>query len=187
MPTRLANISFLVTSLLGAAFLFGGGAQPQARRPDLQQSDSAAQAATRPDTDPRIETHPPHKHSYHAEPPTDPLPPTLDPKQFADKKAFVAYSLAAQVKKLLYQEPCYCTCDKQEGHKSLLDCYMFRHGAACLICQKEVIITYEKSKLGKSAAEIRRDMEQGDAWQFDLDKHVDEHYQELVEPAPKRN
>jgi len=187
MLARLTNISLLVTSLLGTAFLLGVGAQPQARRLDLQQSDSATQAATKPDTDPGTESHPAHKHSYHAEPPTGFLPPTLDPKQFADKKAFVAYSLAAQVKELLYQEPCYCTCDKQEGHKSLLDCYMFRHGAACLICQKEVIITYEKSKLGKSAAEIRRALEQGDAWQFDLDKHVDEHYQELMGSAPKRN
>jgi uncharacterized protein with PCYCGC motif len=184
---RLASISFLLTSLFGTAFLLSVVARPQERRPESKVSTGRAQVATRPDANPGKEANPAPKHSYHGEPPTGPLPATLDAKQFASKEAFVAYSLAGQVKELLYQEPCYCTCDKQEGHKSLLDCYVFRHGAGCLICQKEVIITYEKSKLGWTAVEIRRAIEQGDVWQFDLDKRVEEHYEELLEHAPKKN
>src|ERR1700677_5240075 len=43
-------------------------------------------------------------HSYHPEPPTGPLPATLNPSHFADNKVvFVTYSLAAQIREVLYQ------------------------------------------------------------------------------------
>src|ERR1700731_1468364 len=66
----------------------------------------------------------PRDSPYHRHPPTGPLPVTIDPAKFEDnRRAYVAYSIAAQIKELLYQEPCFCHCRKFEGHKSLLDCY----------------------------------------------------------------
>jgi hypothetical protein len=179
------TIFLLVIPLIGIAFL-GAAAKSEAPGSESRtfrlavHTDGTAAGSTK-------NTQGPPKHSYHTDPPAGPLPLTLDPKHFTDKKAFVAYSLAAKLERLLYQEPCYCTCDINQGHKSLLDCYILTHGAACPICQKEVIITYEYSKRGKTAAEIRRAMEQGEAWKFDLDKYVEERYQTLIDVVPKRH
>jgi len=126
------------------------------------------------------------RHAYHTEPPKGPLPSTLDPAQFANKKtAFVVYCLAGRVKEFLYQMPCYCPCDKQGGHTSLLDCYTSKHGTACKICQKEVIVAYEQSKDGKTASEIRQAMELGDVFKFDIRKYVEEHYSEFAQTTPQ--
>ena len=61
--------------------------------------------------------------AYHAEVPKVPLPATLDPTQFTDAETRNVYTLAAEEKDFLYQQPCYCRCDKEVGHKSLLDCF----------------------------------------------------------------
>jgi Protein of unknown function with PCYCGC motif len=124
-------------------------------------------------------------HAYHNEPSTDSLPATLDPGRFEDNKAaFVAYSIAAKIRELLYQQPCYCGCDRAVGHESLLDCYTGRHGVTCPKCQKEVFFIYEQSKKAKSAAEIRSAMERGDVWKLDLNRYVDSHYAEYKQAAP---
>jgi Protein of unknown function with PCYCGC motif len=124
-------------------------------------------------------------HAFHKAPPGGPLPATLDAAHFENNKpAFVAYSIAAKIPKLLYQVPCYCGCDKVEGHRSLLDCYVGKHGVACPPCQKGAIVTYELSKAGKTPAEIRESMEKGDVWKFDLDQYVETHYPEHKQAAP---
>jgi hypothetical protein len=102
------------------------------------------------------------EHAYHREPPNQELPKTLDPTEFQDNKAaFAAYSIAAKIPEVLFQEPCYCMCDKFEGHTSLLDCYVARHGTVCHICQMEVLFIDEQHNLGKSIAEIRHALEDG--------------------------
>src|SRR6266404_3754338 len=94
--------------------------------------------------------------AFHPSAPTGPLPLTLDPAQFRDrKKAFVAYSIARRIREVLYQEPCYCGCDLNKGHESLLDCYTTIHGVACPTCQMLVIFAFEQHKAGKTAREIR--------------------------------
>jgi len=119
------------------------------------------------------------RHAYHNEPATSSLPKTLDPSEFKDSKAaLVTYSIAAKIPELLYQEPCYCPCDEQESHTSLLDCYTSKHATACPACQMEVIFSYQQAKLGKTASEIRAAMDKGVVWKLDLDKYVDEHYAE---------
>jgi hypothetical protein len=123
--------------------------------------------------------------AYHREPPTAPLPSTLDPAQFADNKAaFVAYALAAKLRAVLYQEPCYCGCNQVIGHESLLDCYTGRHGVDCPKCQAEVFFLYEQAKIGKSAAQMRKAMENGDARKVEIDKYADAHYDELKRATP---
>src|SRR5215470_12737430 len=102
--------------------------------------------------------------AFHAQPPSGDLPPTMDPSLFADKLTFNAYVVAGRVKKVLYQQPCYCHCDRSSGHGSLLDCFVGRHGSGCDICQKEALYSYEQTKKGKTPAQIRQGIEQG-AWQ----------------------
>jgi hypothetical protein len=121
--------------------------------------------------------------AYHKGPLSGPLPPTINPKRFKkDKGAFVAYAAAARVPTLLYQEPCYCPCDKSEGHRSLHDCFTSTHGIECRACRREAIFIYEQHKTGKTAREIRDAMERGEVWQIDFDQYVDEHYRELAKP-----
>ena len=106
--------------------------------------------------------------AYHAEPPKDPLPDTLDPAQFLDAQTRNIFTLAAKVKPILYQQPCYCGCDKEVGHKSLLDCFTDYHGAHCILCKKEAVFTYTESQQGKTAAEIRKEIIDGKWKQVEL-------------------
>jgi Protein of unknown function with PCYCGC motif len=106
--------------------------------------------------------------AYHAEPPKSSLPETLDPAQFLDAQTRNIYTLAAKVKPVLYQQPCYCGCDKEVGHKSLLDCFTDYHGAHCILCKKEAAFTYSESQQGKTAAEIRKEIIDGKWKEVDL-------------------
>jgi hypothetical protein len=111
--------------------------------------------------------------AYHAEAPKGPLPETLDPKQFMDAQTQNVYTLAAKEKEFLYQQPCYCRCDKEVGHKSLLDCFTDYHGAHCVLCKKEAIFTYTESQQGKTAAQIRQEIMDGKWKDVDLTKYDD--------------
>jgi hypothetical protein len=54
--------------------------------------------------------------------------PTLAPALFQGKIARV-YQIALEIPKVLDQLYCYCKCDENFGHKSLLSCYVDQHGA----------------------------------------------------------
>jgi hypothetical protein len=96
---------------------------------------------------------------YHKHPPTGPLPATLDAKLFPDPLTQNVYALAAKEKKILYQEPCYCGCDREVvHHKSLLDCYIDRHASFCATCRMEAVFAYQEYRKGKTAAQIRREI-----------------------------
>ncbi len=101
------------------------------------------------------------------------MPETLDPKQFLDAETRNVYTLAAKEKAILYQQPCYCRCDKEVGHKSLLDCFRDYHGAHCVLCKKEAIFTYTESQQGKTAAQIRQEIMDGKWKDVDLTKYDD--------------
>ena len=111
--------------------------------------------------------------AYHAEAPKGPLPETLDPNQFLDAETRNVYTLAAKEKPILYQQPCYCRCDKEVGHKSLLDCFRDYHGAHCVLCKKEAVFTYTESQQGKTAAQIRQEIMDGKWKDVDLTKYDD--------------
>jgi len=106
--------------------------------------------------------------AYHGNAPHGPLPATLDPKLFPDPLNQSVYALAAKEKKILYQQPCYCHCDREAGHRSLLDCYVDRHSSVCATCRMEAVFAYQESKKGKSAAEIRREIIDGKWRSVDL-------------------
>jgi len=80
-----------------------------------------------------------------------------------------AYDLAAKIPATLYQQPCYCYCDRM-GHNSLHSCFENTHGAKCDICLKELYYTYEQHQKGKTAKQIRQGIIAGDWRQVDLER-----------------
>lgn len=110
--------------------------------------------------------------SYHAYALKPPFPATIDPKQFPDALNRNIYALAAKIKPVLFQQPCYCYCDRHEGHKSLLDCYTSTHGSQCDICQKEAVLAYGLTQKGKTPAEIRAAIIRGDWKSVNLQPYV---------------
>jgi Protein of unknown function with PCYCGC motif len=109
--------------------------------------------------------------AYHSELPAGPLPGTMDPSHFSDPVVKNAYHLAGRVKKVLYKQPCYCRCDRTEGHQSLLDCFVSKHAAMCDICIKEDIYAYEQTRKGKSPEQIRAGILRGEWQKVDIAKY----------------
>src|SRR6267154_5437832 len=56
--------------------------------------------------------------AFHSEPPQGPLPGTVSPTEFSDVVVQNAYILAARVKRILYQQPCYCHCDRSGNSRA---------------------------------------------------------------------
>jgi hypothetical protein len=78
-----------------------------------------------------------------------------------------AYELAAKIQSVIYQQPCYCYCDRM-GHKSLHSCFEGTHGAQCTTCMKEVYYSYQMTKQHKTAVQIRKGIIAGEWKQVDL-------------------
>jgi len=78
-----------------------------------------------------------------------------------------AYELAAKIPNVIYQQPCYCYCDRM-GHKSLHTCFEGTHGAQCSTCLKELYYAYQMSQQHKTAAQIRKGIIAGEWRQIDL-------------------
>jgi hypothetical protein len=122
--------------------------------------------------------------AFHENPPTEPLPTTVDPEEFRyNRAAFVAYALARRIRETLYQVPCYCHCDREAGHQSLLDCFTSKHGAMCTVCQEEVVFCHLQRGKGKSPAQIREAMAKGEAFRVNLDRYADRFYKQLTDVA----
>ena len=109
--------------------------------------------------------------AYHTQVPAGELPQPMDPAEFANPVVKNSYALAAKVKKVLYQQPCYCHCDKHKGHTSLLDCFASNHGAGCGTCVYEDFYSYEQSRKGKTAAQIREGIIKGEWKSVDAAKY----------------
>jgi hypothetical protein len=109
--------------------------------------------------------------AFHATVPQGQLPETLGPSEFTEVVVQNAYILAARVKKVLYQQPCYCHCDRSQSHTSLLDCFASKHGAGCGVCMREAIYSYDQSHKGKTAAQIRAGIERGEWRDVDMSKY----------------
>jgi hypothetical protein len=109
--------------------------------------------------------------AFHAQAPKGDLPATVSPDLFTDPVVQNAYAIAAKVKSALFQQPCYCHCDRSNGHKSLLDCFASKHGSGCGTCIYEDFYTYEQSRKGKTAAEIRAGIIKGEWKTVDAAKY----------------
>ena len=133
----------------------------------LTPQDAVSRSASNPQQDSSSEPVP----AYHDSAPAGALPGTLSPSLFQDALAQNAYTLAARIKKVLYQQPCYCHCDKSQGHGSLLDCFTGHHAAVCGTCEREAFYAYEQSHKGKTPAQIREGIEHGDWMKLDVTKY----------------
>lgn len=109
--------------------------------------------------------------AFHAQAPQGELPATMNPELFTIPVVQNAYIVAARLKKTLYQQPCYCHCDRSLGHGSLLDCFASKHGSGCSICIAEDFYAYEQSRKGKTAAQIRAGIIRGEWEPVDLTKY----------------
>lgn len=101
------------------------------------------------------------------------LPPILTKGQLwgtNDQHPFQshAYELAAKIENLIYQQPCYCYCDRM-GHKSLHSCFENTHGAECATCMKELYYSYQMTKQHKTAEQIRKGIIRGEWKNLDLE------------------
>jgi uncharacterized protein with PCYCGC motif len=109
--------------------------------------------------------------AFHAQAPKGDLPATMSPELFSNPLVQNAYAVAARVKKTLYQQPCYCHCDRSKGHASLLDCFASAHGSECGTCIYEDLFTYEQVQKGKTAAQIREGIIKGEWKSVDAKKY----------------
>jgi Protein of unknown function with PCYCGC motif len=94
--------------------------------------------------------------AFHSAPAATKLADTMDPKQFNDVATQNSYAMAAKIKNVLYQQPCFCYCDANDGHHSLFDCFVSDHAASCNICRMEGIFAYEQTRKGQTPAQIRK-------------------------------
>jgi hypothetical protein len=80
-----------------------------------------------------------------------------------------AYELAEKIPQVLYQQPCYCRCDRSAGHTSLHSCFESTHGANCSACMQEAFYAYQMTKQKKTPAQIREGIIRGEWEKIDLD------------------
>jgi hypothetical protein len=110
--------------------------------------------------------------AFHSAPATTKLGATMDPKQFNDLATQNSYAMAAKIKNVMYQQPCFCYCDANDGHHSLLDCFISDHAASCDICRREGIFTYEQTRKGQTPAQIRKAIIGGEWRKVDLAQYA---------------
>lgn len=116
----------------------------------------------------------PYVPPYHTRAPRGPLPQVLPWFEFAGNAcAENAYYLAAQIRPVLYQQPCYCPCGKELGHTCLLDCFTRpdKHAAICATCLQEAIFAYQQVVRGVNARAIRKKIIKGEWKKIDLAKY----------------
>ena len=103
------------------------------------------------------------------------IPPVLTPGQLTypeTKYKLVqvhSYELAAKIPQVIYQQPCYCYCDRGHGHKSLHSCFESEHGGNCAVCMKELYYSYQMTQQKKTPEQIRMGIVSGEWQQVNLD------------------
>ena len=93
--------------------------------------------------------------AYNAAPPKkgQKMPALLPADQLMDPSLMPvqtkAYTLATKISDVIYQQPCYCYCDRSVGHNSLHSCFESKHGANCGTCLKEVYLLLRHAQEGQ--------------------------------------
>lgn len=105
---------------------------------------------------------------FETSPPEAQLPAMLSPQRVEGRAAVRAYRAAKEIPGVLAQLPCYCHCDRVDGHRGLVDCFRDNHAARCVICMKEALLAYELHRQGRSTADIRARIIAGDWEKIDL-------------------
>jgi hypothetical protein len=82
-----------------------------------------------------------------------------------------SYAYAAAHPEVLRYMPCFCGCGQQNGHRSVLDCFVTGHdllgrpaynphGAGCAICTGVVIAARDRLAAGKSLRQTRQEVDE---------------------------
>ena len=79
--------------------------------------------------------------------------PTMSPGHFIGKTGR-AYRSAKENPDLLDKIYCYCKCQDNFGHKSLLTCFVDRHGSQCGVCMDEALMASDLRKKGYGHEQI---------------------------------
>jgi Protein of unknown function with PCYCGC motif len=151
-----------IAIFLAIALAFLAVAPPRSDQAASQghNEDNQAKASGKETADKSEESVPPY---YKSEKEAEPLPATLPPDRFAGRPVVVtAYTIAKKIPRVLCQQPCYCGCNREFGHHSLLDCYTSDHTAGCAVCVKEAFLAYEMTRQHKTPAEIRAAIMRGE-------------------------
>jgi hypothetical protein len=101
-------------------------------------------------------------------PPVLPAPERWGPS-FSHPVQVKAYEVAEKIPNVLYQQPCYCRCDRSVGHTSLHSCFESTHAAHCDACMKEAFYAYQMTRLKKTPAQIREGIIRGEWEKIDLE------------------
>ncbi|OYV68073.1 MAG: hypothetical protein B7Z74_08780, partial [Deltaproteobacteria bacterium 21-66-5] len=87
---------------------------------------------------------------------------TTQAQQIVPASSFVAYPRvqeiyreAARIPAVLDGIYCYCGCERNMGHYSLLDCYQSNHAAGCDVCLSEGSLAYRMHQQGSTLEQIR--------------------------------
>jgi hypothetical protein len=80
-----------------------------------------------------------------------------------------AYEVADKIPNVLYQQPCYCHCDRSVGHTSLHSCFESTHAAHCDACMKEAFYAYGMSRQNKTPAQVRDGIIRGEWEKINLE------------------
>jgi hypothetical protein len=99
------------------------------------------------------------------------LPLVTDAKQFDQPVVQNAYRLAKGLTRVLYQQPCYCYCDRHHGHTSLLDCYTSKHASECGTCLKELFYVHKQTSRDQTPEAIRIGIIRGDWKTLDIKRY----------------
>jgi hypothetical protein len=121
------------------------------------QSGTGQNSAPLPKTDPAAPVP-----AYHTAPSKAPLPDPVSPEKYTDPISKNSYAMAGRVRNVLFQQPCYCYCDRNDGHHSLYDCFLSDHASGCNTCRMEGIFAYEQTRKGETAPQIRKEIIAGD-------------------------
>src|SRR5215470_2656188 len=115
--------------------------------------------------------------AFHPTPPAkgEVLPAVLTEKELAAQAMnqpvqVASYKAVAKMPAVMYQQPCYCYCDRGHGHKSLHSCFESEHGGNCAVCMKEVYYSYQMTQQKKTPEQIRMGIVSGEWQQIDLEK-----------------
>jgi Protein of unknown function with PCYCGC motif len=101
-------------------------------------------------------------------PPILPAPERWGPS-FKHPVQVKAYEVADKIPNVLYQQPCYCHCDRSVGHTSLRSCFESTHAAHCDACMKEAFYAYRMTRQKKTPAQIREGIIRGEWEKIDLE------------------
>ena len=101
-------------------------------------------------------------------PPILPAPERWGPS-FKHPVQVKAYEVADKIPNVLYQQPCYCHCDRSVGHTSLRSCFESTHAAHCDACMKEAFYAYQMTRQKKTPAQIRAGIIRGEWEKIDLE------------------